>query len=134
MTWRSSRSLSQTCASVDKSLPTKMRRRLLHYNVTDSLNLVSRLIARLPRITTNLEHNSVSAVNTCSRFEPSKPIPFKLRGIHRTDEVSGHPANTKALIVNHGSNVIGTVQPLREWGVLREQTSSSSSIRRKPLA
>jgi len=76
-------------------------------------------------ITTNLEHNSViRPVNHLVRDGGAEAtyLPFNSAGFIEPDAVKrAIRTNTKVLIVNHGSNVIGTVQPLRELGrVCRE--------------
>lgn len=94
------------------------------YNATDALNLI--LFGLLGPgdhvITTNLEHNSVIRpinhlvrdANVAATF-----LPFDGRGFIDLDDVRrAIRPNTKLVIVNHGSNVIGTVQPVKEIGAL----------------
>jgi cysteine desulfurase family protein len=92
------------------------------YNATDALNLI---IAGLLStgdhvISTNLEHNSViRPINHLVRDGGVQAtfLPFDAAGFIDPDEVAkAIRPNTKLVIVNHGSNVIGTVQPLREIG------------------
>jgi cysteine desulfurase/selenocysteine lyase len=94
------------------------------YNVTDALNLIipGLLGSGDHVITTNLEHNSViRPVNHLVRDQGAQAtfVPFDSAGFVEPDEIKrAIRPNTKAVIVNHGSNVIGTVQPLREIGRL----------------
>ena len=92
------------------------------YNATDALNLVihGMLGGGDHVVTTNLEHNSVlrpihhlslsKGVEVdhvrCDRDGFVDPDDFKRR----------FRKNTRLVIVNHASNVIGTVQPIREIG------------------
>lgn len=92
------------------------------YNVTDALNLaIPGLVHPGDHvITTNLEHNSViRPVNHMVRDFGAEVtyLPFDAAGFIDPDDVrKSIKANTKVVIVNHGSNVIGTVQPIREIG------------------
>src|ERR1039458_9819112 len=105
----------------DEDTPVRL---VFTYNVTDALNLViPGLIGKGDHvITTNLEHNSViRPVNHMVRDCGAEAtyLPFNSAGFIEPDAVKrAIRPNTKALIVNHGSNVIGTVQPLREMGRL----------------
>lgn len=121
------------------SLLTKLRQRLtkffggdedepdrliFSYNVTDALNLIipGLLSAGDHVITTNLEHNSViRPVNHMVRDHGCEAtfLPFDAAGFVDPNEIRrAIRRNTKVVIVNHGSNVIGTVQPLKEIGCL----------------
>jgi cysteine desulfurase family protein len=92
------------------------------YNVTDALNLIipGLVFPGEHVITTNLEHNSViRPVNHMVRDHGAEAtyIPFDSAGFIDPDDIArAMRANTKLVIVNHGSNVIGTVQPIREIG------------------
>ena len=94
------------------------------YNVTDALNLaIPGLVHPGDHvITTNLEHNSViRPVNHMVRDFGAEAtyLPFKAAGFIDPDDVrKAIKSNTKVVIVNHGSNVIGTVQPIREIGAI----------------
>ena len=124
------------------SLLTKLRQRLTRffggdedtperlvfsYNVTDALNLIipGLLSPGDHVITTNLEHNSViRPVNHMVRdFDcEATYLPFDHQGFIVPDDIRrAIRRNTKVVIVNHGSNVIGTVQPLKEIGALCRQ-------------
>lgn len=100
------------------------------YNSTDALNLI--IFGMLKQgdhaITTTLEHNSVLRPlyhqNKFSGVEVDY-IPFDTNGFVDPDDFKKKiKANTRLVIVNHGSNVIGTIQPIeaigricREYGV-----------------
>jgi cysteine desulfurase/selenocysteine lyase len=102
-------------------------RLIFSHNVTDALNLViPGLLARGDHvITTNLEHNSViRPVNHLVRDQGAEAtyVPFNSSGFVAPDDIGkAIRPNTKVVIVNHGSNVIGTVQPLAEIGRLCRQ-------------
>ena len=92
------------------------------YNATDALNLIigGLLSSGDHVITTNLEHNSViRPINHMVRDGGVKAtyVPFDKDGFVSPDDIArAINANTKLVIVNHGSNVIGTVQPVSEIG------------------
>lgn len=92
------------------------------YNATDSLNLIIQgtLSAGDHVVTTNLEHNSViRPVNHLVRDFGVEAtfVPFDDQGYVDPDDIrAAIQPNTKLVIVNHGSNVIGTVQPIGEIG------------------
>lgn len=94
------------------------------YNVTDALNLaIPGLIGEGDHvITTNLEHNSViRPVNHMVRDHGAEAtyLPFNAEGFIDPDDVrKAIRPNTRVVIVNHGSNVIGTVQPVKEIGAV----------------
>jgi cysteine desulfurase family protein len=92
------------------------------YNATDSLNLIVQglLSSGDHVVTTNLEHNSVirpvnHLVRDCQ--VEATYVPFNEQGFVEPDEIKkAIRPNTKLVVVNHGSNVIGTVQPVKEIG------------------
>jgi cysteine desulfurase family protein len=94
------------------------------YNATDALNLVipGLLAAGDHVITTNLEHNSViRPINHLVRDSGVEAtfLPFDGAGFISPDDVRrAIRPNTKLVVVNHGSNVIGTIQPLKEIGAV----------------
>jgi cysteine desulfurase/selenocysteine lyase len=94
------------------------------YNATDALNLVIQgLVSKGDHIvTTNLEHNSViRPVNHLVRDAGVEAtfLPFNGAGFVEPDDVGrAVKPNTKLVVVNHGSNVLGTVQPLKEIGAV----------------
>jgi len=106
---------------------TNSDRLVFSYNVTDALNL---LIASVLEpgdhaITTCLEHNSVlrPMYLHAARGVEVDFVPFDAGGYVDSDDIAARfRPNTKMVVVNHGSNVIGTIQPVAEIGrVCREQ-------------
>lgn len=92
------------------------------YNATDALNLIIQGLLKSGDhvITTNVEHNSViRPVNHQVRDNGVEAtyIPFDSNGFIDPDDIrKAFKPNTKLVIVNHGSNVIGTIQPVAEIG------------------
>ena len=92
------------------------------YNATDALNLVLKGVLHQGghAITTNLEHNSVLRPLwhlSQSGSVSTTHIPFDNRGFIDPDDINkAIRPDTKLVIINHGSNVIGTIQPLEEIG------------------
>ncbi len=91
-------------------------------NATDSLNQVIQgvLSPGDHAITTNLEHNSVLRplwhLSNERKVEVTY-IPFNSHGFIEPDAIKrAIKSNTKLVIMNHGSNVIGTYQPIGEIG------------------
>lgn len=92
------------------------------YNASDSLNMILQGLAAKGDhvITTMLEHNSV--LRPLHHLEMNEVISvthvmFDEHGyVHPDDIKKAIRKNTKMVIVNHCSNVIGTVQPLAEIG------------------
>ncbi len=98
------------------------------YNATDALNLIipGLLSARDHVVSTELEHNSViRPINHLVRDAGVEAtfVPFDGAGFIDPDDIAGAiQPNTRLVIVNHGSNVIGTVQPVAQIGrVCRER-------------
>jgi cysteine desulfurase family protein len=89
-------------------------------NGTESLNLaiLGLLEEKDHVITTSMEHNSV--MRPLTFLQKEKGIRFSMakcssEGIIDIDNMKSlMRKNTKAVIVNHGSNVTGTIQPLHE--------------------
>jgi cysteine desulfurase family protein len=106
----------------------KHRDRLVFsYNVTDALNLLidSVLEPGDHAITTRLEHNSVLRpmyLQTEQGVEVDF-AGFDARGyVDPADIAARIRPNTKLVVMNHGSNVIGTIQPVAEVGrICRER-------------
>ena len=92
------------------------------YNATDSLNrIIQGMISKGDHvITTNLEHNSVLRPLYHRKHDGDIEvtyIPFDSRGYIDPDDVKrAFRKNTRLVIVNHSSNIIGTVQPVAEIG------------------
>jgi len=102
---------------------TDHNRLVFSYNVTDALNLLisSVLEPGDHAITTCLEHNSVlrPMYLHASRGVDVDFVPFDSAGYVDPDDIARRiRANTKLVVVNHGSNVIGTIQPVAEIGRL----------------
>jgi cysteine desulfurase/selenocysteine lyase len=101
---------------------TDFNRLCFSYNSTDALNLTifGLLKEGDQAITTELEHNSVlRPLYHLSRDEGVEVeyIPPDSRGFVDPGEFPKRfKKNTKLVIVNHASNVIGTVQPIRQIG------------------
>ena len=92
------------------------------YNASDSLNMIIQGLAMKGDhvITTMLEHNSVLRplyhLEMDGIIEGSY-IPFDKQGFINPDDVKkAIRKNTKMVIINHCSNVIGTIQPVAEIG------------------
>jgi cysteine desulfurase/selenocysteine lyase len=92
------------------------------YNATDALNLIIQgLLSEGDHVvTTNLEHNSViRPINHLVRDGgvTATYVPFDGAGFVDPDDIrAAIKPNTKLVIVNHGSNVIGTIQPVAQIG------------------
>ncbi|MFQ6109774.1 MAG: aminotransferase class V-fold PLP-dependent enzyme [Candidatus Aminicenantales bacterium] len=92
------------------------------YNSTDALNLIinGMLDEGDHAITTTIEHNSVLRPLyhlQRDRGVEVNHIPFDSQGFVNPDDFpKKFKKNTKLVLVNHGSNVIGTIQPIEEIG------------------
>lgn len=92
------------------------------YNSTDALNLIiwGLLDKGDHAVSTTLEHNSVlRPLYHLSEFGGVEVdyVPFDDKGFVDPDAIKRKfKDNTKLVIVNHASNVIGTVQPIKEIG------------------
>ncbi len=94
------------------------------YNASDSLNMILQGMAEKGDhvVTTMLEHNSV--LRPLHHLQLQKIIEtthvhFDENGyIHPEDIKKAIRKNTKMVVVNHSSNVIGTIQPLKEIGAI----------------
>ncbi len=92
------------------------------YNASDSLNMVIQGLAEKGDhvITTMLEHNSV--LRPLFHLEKNgvikvSYIKFDEKGYINPDDIKkAIQKNTKMVVVNHCSNVIGTIQPVAEIG------------------
>jgi cysteine desulfurase family protein len=92
------------------------------YNSTDALNLIIFGILQEGdhAMSTTLEHNSV--LRPLYHLEKNSGvevdyIPFDNRGFVDPDDfLKKFKKNTKLVVVNHASNVIGTIQPIKEIG------------------
>ncbi|SYZ72826.1 conserved hypothetical protein [Candidatus Zixiibacteriota bacterium] len=107
---------------------TDPNRLIFGYNATDALNLAifGTLQPGDHAITTNVEHNSVLRplyhLSLYNKVEVDH-MPFDDRGFVDPGDIAKKiKKNTKLVAVNHGSNVIGTVQPIKEIGkICREK-------------
>lgn len=91
------------------------------YNSTDALNLVifGMLQPGDHAISTTLEHNSVlrPLYHLSQEGVEVDYVPFDGAGFVDPDEIHKLiKSNTRLVIINHASNVIGTIQPIREIG------------------
>jgi cysteine desulfurase family protein len=98
------------------------------YNASDSLNMVLQGLAEKGDhvVTTMLEHNSVLRPLHHLALEgiiEVTHVPFDSRGyVHPDDIRKAIRKNTKMVVVNHSSNVIGTVQPVAEIGKICKES------------
>lgn len=101
---------------------TDPNRLIFAYNATDALNLA--IFGLLKdgdhAITTAIEHNSVLRplyhLYKYNNVEVDY-VPFDGKGfVHPENFLKKIKKNTRLIAVNHGSNVIGTVQPIKEIG------------------
>jgi len=93
------------------------------YNSTDALNLIifGMLCPGDHAISTTIEHNSVlrPLYHLSREGVDVDYVPFDGAGFVDPDEIrKKFRPNTRLVIVNHASNVIGTVQPIGEIGWL----------------
>lgn len=92
------------------------------YNASDALNLAIHGLARTGdhAISTMIEHNSViRPLNHLARDQVLEVdfVPCGKDGFVDPDDIASRfRKNTRFVVVNHGSNVIGTVQPIGEIG------------------
>ncbi len=92
------------------------------YNATDSLNrIIQGMVSKGDHvITSNLEHNSVLRPLYHKMHEGEIEltyVPFDEKGYIDPDDVrKAFRKNTKLVVINHSSNIIGTVQPIAEIG------------------
>jgi len=101
---------------------TDPNRLTFNYNASDSLNMIVDGILRKGDhvITSNLEHNSVLRPLYHKMHDgviEVTYIPFNEKGYIDPDEVKkAFRKNTRMVILNHASNVIGTIQPVAQVG------------------
>jgi cysteine desulfurase / selenocysteine lyase len=92
------------------------------YNATDSLNIIIHgMLAQGDHVITScLEHNSVLRPlyhKEQDRCIEVTYVPFDRNGITDPNEIKSKiRRNTKMVILNHASNVLGTIQPISEVG------------------
>jgi cysteine desulfurase family protein len=100
---------------------TDYNRLCFSYNSTDALNLIifGMLRSGDHAISTTIEHNSVlrPLYHLSREGVQVDYVPFDGAGFVSPDEIRRRfRPNTRLVIVNHASNVIGTIQPIREIG------------------
>jgi len=94
------------------------------YNATDALNLIIQGMLKGGGhiVTTNLEHNSViRPINHLVRDGIARAtyVPFNGQGFVEPEAIKrALEKDTKLVILNHGSNVLGTIQPVAEIGAI----------------
>jgi cysteine desulfurase/selenocysteine lyase len=92
------------------------------YNASDSLNMILQGLSEKGDhiVSTFLEHNSVLRPLYHLEMDGIAEVtyvPFDNNGyVHPDDIKKAIKDNTKMVVVNHSSNVIGTIQPLAEIG------------------
>jgi cysteine desulfurase / selenocysteine lyase len=94
------------------------RRVIFTHNCTDSINMVLKGLLKMGDhvISTNLDHNAVTRplehLRKDMRLDISR-VPFDKKGSVDPILLRGNiQRNTRLIILNHGSNVLGSVQPL----------------------
>jgi cysteine desulfurase / selenocysteine lyase len=98
------------------------------YNATDSLNIIiNGMLSKGDHVITScLEHNSVLRPlyhKEQDGFIEVTYIPFDAAGYIRPEDIKSKiKHNTKMVVLNHASNVIGTVQPVAEVGKICRET------------
>jgi cysteine desulfurase family protein len=102
---------------------TDHNRLVFSHNVTDALNLLISSVLKPGdhAITTRLEHNSVlrPMYDQASRGVDLDFVPFDAHGyVNPTDVAMRIRPETRLVVMNHGSNVIGTVQAVAEVGAV----------------
>jgi cysteine desulfurase family protein len=119
---------SEEIVSATRKMLTEMfngtdpNRLTFNYNASDSLNMIVDGILNKGDhvITGNLEHNSV--LRPLYHKEQNGTIeltyiPFNDKGYYDPDDIKkAFKKNTKMVMLNHASNVIGTVQPVAQVG------------------
>ncbi len=101
---------------------TKPERMIFAANATDALNLAILGVLKPGdhAISTTIEHNSViRPLNHLHRDHKVEVefVPVELDGRVDPDEIARRfKPNTRLVAMNHGSNVIGTIQPVEEVG------------------
>jgi cysteine desulfurase family protein len=92
------------------------------YNASDSLNMITYGMLRKGDhvVSSNVEHNSViRPLNQLAKDLGVEVtyVPFNSTGHVEPDEIrKAFRKNTRMVVLNHGSNVIGTIQPIGEVG------------------
>jgi len=101
---------------------TEPNRLVFSYNATDALNtiILGILESGDHAISTTIEHNSViRPLNHVARDRGVAVdfVPVEPNGTVDPERIAAHfRPNTRLVVINHGSNVIGTIQPVGEIG------------------
>jgi cysteine desulfurase family protein len=99
-------------------------RLVFSYNASDSLNTIINGVIKQGNhvISTVMEHNSVIRPLNHLKAEGKITVDWAKadkKGIVSPDEIKRLMGkNTRLVIVNHGSNVVGSIQPLKEIGAV----------------
>ena len=99
-------------------------RLVFSYNASEALNMIfDGLLSRGDHVvTTNLEHNSVLRPLYHKEIDGVAEVsyvPFNETGyVDPSDVEKAIKKNTRLVVLNHASNVIGTVQPVAEIGAI----------------
>ena len=104
------------------------------YNASDSLNMIIQGMAKKGDhvVTTQVEHNSVLRplhhLKADGVIEVTH-VPMDGRGYIDPDDVKrAIGKNTRLVVVNHGSNVIGTVQPIKAVGEICREAGVAFAV------
>ncbi len=108
------------CSFFGGTVPDRL---VFSHNVTDALNLLISSVLQPGdhAITTCLEHNSVLRPMYwhAGRGVEVDFVPFDAAGYVRPEDIERRlRPNTRLVVMNHGSNVIGTIQPVAEVGAM----------------
>lgn len=99
------------------------------YNITESLNLaINGILEKGDHvITSSLEHNSVMRpLKILQRYKNIQisEVPCDKNGITKACDVKNFiRPNTKLIIFTHASNVLGTIQPIKEIGTIAKKNN-----------
>lgn len=99
-------------------------------NCTDSLNIAIKGILRDGDhvVSSHLEHNSVlrplNALEQAGRIKLTRVQHSKEGYLDPEDVQKAIQPKTRLVVINHGSNVIGSVQPIREIGKIVRETNA----------
>jgi cysteine desulfurase/selenocysteine lyase len=111
-----------------------INRLVFTYNASDSLNMiVSGTLGKGDHvITSRLEHNSVLRPlyhkETDGAIEVDR-VGFDPKGYIDPDDIKARiKKNTKLVILNHGSNVVGTLQPVAEVGKICRESGVTFAL------
>lgn len=124
-------SIQRARASLAKLFGVRNPERIIFtLNGTDSLNIAIKGILRDGDhvVSTYLEHNSVlrplNALAQAGRIRLTRVSHSRDGFLDPQDIKAALEAKTKLVVINHGSNVLGTVQPIGEMGRIVRQTGA----------